>query len=83
MNTKNQIELKCDCEFSGEISFNDNSKSQDAVKLEYSLVGFKGQSYTSEHFVSFRTMFNQLKPTCPCCNAKLTLENLVRLKPIK
>lgn len=77
---QNRIKLKCDCEFIGEITFRDNRQLSGQSQLEYSLVGFNGQTYSSAHFISFRTLFDKLKPACPHCQNLLTLDHLVPQK---
>lgn len=78
MTTRTSYPVKCECGHIGAIRMSENDAPYSTQYESYALKDLMGNGYHIERrFADWDEVFENMKPTCPSCNAPLKPANLV------
>lgn len=68
----------CNCGHKGGIRLSENDQPFSSNWEKYSLIDLNGGSFaTTDPGLSWERIFKEIKPTCPKCQSKLGIQNLI------
>ena len=68
--------ITCDCGHKGTLNMKENDQPYSKQWEQWSVSNLDGDSYYIEGFISVDDAFEQVKPSCPSCGAKLTKKHM-------